>query len=290
MNKFEFLDEVKNSKLCPDSFETIYSQFNLFQKAALDTLIEVHRVCEMNGITYELAYGSLLGLIRDGGQIPWDYDIDIIVPFEEKRKLVDALEKDLKSSFYYYCPDNNPKCRHMIMRVAPNDYRSEALHVDVFFYVGTPDNEAERKKYAREIATLSELRFGKLVNLREESLGNPVKFVKLLLRRKIPSAFISLSKINKEYNTLCNMYSSSKASYCISADSFAEWRFIPTYLLWETKIVNCDYGEIRIPTHYDEILSIMYGDYHSIPPLEERIHEVMSNYERIIKYGKTKGR
>ena len=70
MNHAEFLEEVKSSPLCPENFEAIYADFQGFQKAALNTLKEVHRVCENNAIAYQVAYGSLLGLIRDGGQIP----------------------------------------------------------------------------------------------------------------------------------------------------------------------------------------------------------------------------
>ena len=49
--------------------------------------------------SYQLAYGSLLGAIRDGGQITWDYDIDVFIPYEERGQLIEALNRDLKSEF-----------------------------------------------------------------------------------------------------------------------------------------------------------------------------------------------
>lgn len=61
----------------------------------MDTLIEFHRVCEKSNIEYELAYGSLLGAIRDNGQIPWDYDIDVFVAFKDKERLIETLKKNL---------------------------------------------------------------------------------------------------------------------------------------------------------------------------------------------------
>ncbi len=284
MTSSQFLEEVKNSNICPDNFEVVYDEFRSFQCDALDTLKEVHRVCELNKITYELAYGPLLGLVRDGGQIPWDYDVDIIVPFEERKKLVEALNKDLNDQFYYYSPDNNPKCRHMIMRIAPKEYRTEVLHVDVFFLVGTPEDSADRKKFANKLHQISKMRFGKLVNIKEESLGKPGRYLKLLLRRKVPSLFWSLKYIEREYKRLCGLYSSYDASFCVTADTFASNREIPTNLLWETKLVRCSYGEVRIPIHYKELLNLIYGDYQNIPPLSSRINEVLFHYERIKKF------
>lgn len=286
MNSKDFLAEVKNSTSCPANFEKIYHEFQGYQKDALDTLKEIHRVCEKYSVPYQVAYGSLLGLIRDGGQIPWDYDIDIIVPYEQKTRLIDVFLKELDQRFYFYCPEVNEKCRHMIMRVAPVEYRTEALHVDVFFYVGTPEDESERKQFAVKIAKLSNARFGKLVNIQEESLGRVKPYLKMLLCRKLPVLFMSLKYINQEYRRLCTSYSSADSTYCISADAFATWKEVPSALLWNTKLVDCDYGTVRIPEHYDELLTLMYGDYKSIPPLENRIKEVVNNHKRINAFNK----
>lgn len=284
MKPNEFLDEVLESSEYPDNFRNIYAEFQTFQAAALDTLKEFHRVCENNSIHYQLSYGSLLGVIRDGGQIPWDYDIDVIVAFDDKKALVDALNKDLKDTYYYYSPDNNEKCRHMIMRLAPKSFRTEALHVDVFFLTGAPDNPAERQRYVKRIKEISEIRYGKLVNIYEESVGSPRRFLSLLVRRKLPSLRYSLKKLNSEYTSLCTRYKAYDSKICISADSYADWREYPSEILWETELVSTDFGEIRIPVHYDELLKLMYGKYMDIPPLENRIHEVMHNYHRIKSY------
>ena len=93
MTSEEFLKEVLSSPQCPDNFEEIYKEFQKYQKVTMDTLIEFHRVCEKSNIEYELAYGSLLGAIRDNGQIPWDYDIDVFVAFKDKARLIETLKK-----------------------------------------------------------------------------------------------------------------------------------------------------------------------------------------------------
>ena len=49
-------------------------------------LLDVARICEANDIDYAIDSGTLLGLVRDGDLIPWDFDIDLTLPSTEVEK------------------------------------------------------------------------------------------------------------------------------------------------------------------------------------------------------------
>ena len=277
MTSEEFLKEVLSSPLCPDNFEEIYKEFRKYQKITMDTLIEFHRVCEKSNIEYELAYGSLLGAIRDNGQIPWDYDIDVFVAFKDKERLIETLKKELDDKYYFYCPEVNQKCRHVIMRFAPKGYRSEALHVDVFYYVGTPNSVEERKLHIEQIKRTAHTRYCKLVNCKEEAGGNVKKYIRLMLD-KMKYSMKKIEDLKNEYEKLCQMYPIDKSDYLVSADVFADWYEFPRILFEETELFHTVDGTFRIPKQYAELLTLVYKDYMNIPDLDTRIREVMTHF------------
>lgn len=285
MTTEEFKKEVNESKYKPKNFEKIYNEFQEYQKEAYETLKEFHRVCELNGVMYQLAYGSLLGAIRDGGQIPWDYDIDVFVPFEERKKLIAALNKDLNSKYYYYCPEVNPRCRHVMMRVTPKGYRSEVMHVDVFFLTGTPNDAQQRKEFCKEVKKTAQIRFYKLVKPFEEGKGHPRRMWKFI-KGKARVLMCPLESATRRYYELCNQYQTKKSDICISADSFADWYEFLSEKVWNTKLIEVSGETFRVPEDYSYFLNIEYGNYISIPPIEKRINEMLVHYDRLKKFSR----
>lgn len=281
MKSNEFLKEIEESGVFFKNFDEIYKEFQHFQKLAIETLNEFHRVCEKNKILYQLAYGSLLGAVRDGGQIPWDYDVDVFVFFNERKKLIEALKKDLDEKFYFYCPEVDEKCRHFFIRIAPKGYRTEVLHLDVFYLTGTPNNKSERDIFIKKIKELSRKRYQKLVKFKGETLNWKIFFKKVIGKLKTLNYNYDIEY--DKYSKLCKLYSAKESDIIVTADIFSDWYEFSYDLFKESKLIKTDIGELRIPKNYDKILKIIYGDYHKVVSLDKRINEVMLHYNSLKK-------
>ena len=66
------------------------------KRIELSIMKELDRICREHGLTYSLAYGTALGAVRHGGFIPWDDDIDIVMPRPDYERLLSLFKNGLK--------------------------------------------------------------------------------------------------------------------------------------------------------------------------------------------------
>ncbi|MBR4091924.1 MAG: LicD family protein, partial [Mogibacterium sp.] len=70
-------------------------------------LFEIDEICRQHNIRYYIWGGTCIGQLRHGGFIPWDDDIDIVMPRKDYDKLEAVISecmpegRDLISSFRY---------------------------------------------------------------------------------------------------------------------------------------------------------------------------------------------
>jgi len=90
------------------------------KKIMLDTLIEFDQICKENNLTYWLFFGTLLGCVKESGFIPWDDDIDVMMPRHDFEKL-DSLKFPNHIFFQNRKSDQNYKKDYSKLRI--NDTR-----------------------------------------------------------------------------------------------------------------------------------------------------------------------
>ena len=83
----------------------------------LELMDELDRVCREQGITYFLAYGSLLGAVRHGGFIPWDDDIDVGMLRPDYERFLKVAPKALGERYAVCEPRANSRCAGMFAKV-----------------------------------------------------------------------------------------------------------------------------------------------------------------------------
>ena len=70
----------------------------------LNMLSYIDKVCRENDIKYSLIGGTLLGAIRHNGFIPWDDDIDIILDYNNYKKLINILKNKKDDKYEVLIP------------------------------------------------------------------------------------------------------------------------------------------------------------------------------------------
>jgi phosphorylcholine metabolism protein LicD len=95
-------------------------------------LRDVTKVLEDSGIEYFISFGTLLGAVRHKGLIPWDTDIDIIIPQRVKSDAIEVLQKHLPSN-YVVLQDRDDNIVGSLVRV--NLSKVNTLHIDLFTYI-----------------------------------------------------------------------------------------------------------------------------------------------------------
>ena len=86
---------MENQKLYEFTPETLRK----LQLKELDTLVYFKEFCDKNNLLFYLCGGCCIGSLRTGGFIPWDDDIDILMPRDDYEKLYKLWDNDKHERF-----------------------------------------------------------------------------------------------------------------------------------------------------------------------------------------------
>ena len=257
------------------------------RKVQLEILIKLDEVCKANGLRYYLAFGTCLGALRHKGFIPWDDDIDVLMPYEDTRKLL-KLQNDFGERFFIQSKETDPDYRSIAMRIRDeNTTCIEADEVDLKTHKGIyvdiyPYYECSSNKIIRTIDVLRSNLFKVLVNNRApvNHGGLMARMSKCLL--SIYSGDKRLKKIKKLEERLSSVSGKEILDYygqditLFTAISYPkEWFGKPEKLEFEGMYFNG-------ATEPDKYMRKRYGDYMKLPPVEDQI--VHHTYVKIDPY------
>ena len=117
------------------------------QKETSWLLEEIDRFCAENDLLYSVAYGTMLGAIRHEGPIPWDDDVDIVMPRPDYERLLALYPEEAATGTKIFLPSSAGYPLHFAKLVSlrttmtepqlafPEDY---GVYVDIFPLDGTP--------------------------------------------------------------------------------------------------------------------------------------------------------
>ena len=249
------------------------------QNIGLDILLDVHKFCERNDICYSLAYGTLLGAIRHKGFIPWDDDVDIIMPrndFERFLKeydsvdytLIDPHSEDSYIAFARVC-DNK---RTIAKGAYPWCKKQTGAWIDVFPADGVVDDFNVFSSRMKRLNTL----WQRQLRIRSSRIGfkdlmSITGKIKLLVK-KIIYGSTNIHEYNEKTfanNTRLSFGKTSHWSQLVCLDGIDK-EFNSYEDFRETILVPFEGHLLRVMNGYDGVLRNNYGKYMELPSEEEQ--------------------
>lgn len=237
----------------------------------VDILNYIDNVCTNNNLNYFIAYGSLIGVIRHKGFIPWDDDIDVWVPIEDYGKLLNIIENEGK-----YQVGNNIYDKNWFINFAKVSDKRTILVDDRqsnFTYKGSTQRGVAVDIFPLyEINTLKIAIIEILCKIRRLCYWYEHDFLngwKRVLLGTLETFGFRTKRISKMLFKIENIKTSSDQLGCSLSpygkkDSFNKESF--------SKSIRMPFESIyvRVPVGYHEILKVIYGDYMTPPPEEQR--------------------
>lgn len=281
MHAEEFREEIH------EYIDNAYTQFQEFQKQHAQMYKVFHEICKRNSIHCYYGFGSLLGIIRDNGTIPWDADIDVLIPVSEAKKLIAVLQKELPDDYYIisnFIDKNYYLCES---RICKKGYDSEVMHIDIFYLIGAPSDPKTRNQFDKRVKhafCYRAIRNGQIT----DGIKSKSKFLYFL--KKVRKALMHIEPdflFNKRCNDLLFKYEYSSSEYCIVWAVGGE--IFPVSIFEPRIIYELDGFECYLPNNSDEFLKIRYADYEHYLPISARFDEFYSGFKRLLKlYGDNK--
>ena len=264
------------------------------KQVELDILIMFDKLCKEHGLSYQLAYGTLIGAVRHKGFIPWDDDIDLMMPYEDYLKLCDIVnnmgthgiiyDHYRVADYHVQCdiPYHQPFMKIYDTRTAtevsslrPKLGFKEGVFIDIFYYNGIPDDEqVAHNMLAAANKANDRIYFATKTKLRWEL--NPLRktfwyYAKNYLLASTKSYKAWLADYFKAIENTPDSRTARQA-FDIKAYGMCGDAYVMRENIWEPTIDGEFEGHLfPIPERYDDMLTQFYGDYMTPPPADQQI-------------------
>lgn len=261
------------------------------QAEAYKALKELGRLCDKHGLRYYITAGTLLGAVRHGGFIPWDDDIDVVMPRSDYKRLAKIAKSELADGFFYqsdkterHCPFSYAKIRKDGTRVDEELLTDFDIHKGCYVDIFPLDSCPRSDRRARRFFKLTELIYCALISKINKSFvcgysRGGVQFLYRLVRLLPRRALIWLRGLVRVYYT----HTARGGKLCTVAGSYGYPReSYPEQWFGEAVMITFEDGQFPAPKEWRELLTHMYGDYMTPPDDKERYgHFIKTNTEEV---------
>ncbi|MFC2441152.1 MAG: phosphorylcholine transferase LicD [Segatella maculosa] len=251
----------------------------------IDVLSVFIRICEAQGLRYFCAGGTAIGAVRHQGMIPWDDDIDVFMPRPDYDRFLRLAAQSMPEGYEVlspYATKDYPMYFAKMCNARTTLLENEripcvfGLYIDIFPLDGACDDVEtcyrEKRRFKRLMNKLEAVSthnsFGEYVGLltkRREWGRFAVKTVAFCcrswLRRWLLKQMDSIA-YGHDY-ALSSRVVTYSGAYQRQEIYPKAWLETPQMFAFESLMVN-------LPHDYDAYLRHFFGDYMTLPPVEQR--------------------
>lgn len=262
------------------------------QQESIKVLKVIKSICEKENLKYSLAWGTLLGAVRHKGFIPWDDDVDIMMPREDYEKFIRYCVKHAEELQPYQLFHYSTKSDYLYVLSRFSDSRFTVNYhnvhnyglgtfVDVYPLDGLGSSYSDAKKnMKRHRVNMRLIKVLEQDGFHASPDGMPRTLIKLLMY--ILAKCIGRNKLIRCLDKKCQVIRYTDSKYI----------GIPTVEIMESCILKKEWMDelidtrfedecFPIPKQYDELLKHRYGEYMKLPPKEQQVgHHDYSVYKK----------
>jgi lipopolysaccharide cholinephosphotransferase len=239
-----------------------------------DILIAVDEFCESEGIRYSMAYGTLLGAVRHKGFIPWDDDIDILMPRPDFDRFVSSFKHPSYECLYNKTGEDSHFV-HFFAKVHDTrtiSYEKNAsasrfgLNIDVFPVDGKP--ELPQKQQLKRERLLSHYGHRLSICAGRFDLFNFHQTLPAKLSAHIRGSEYWFEKMDAEMRRYPFEGSRLAGSVSVRYNGLVE--IFPRALYENYITLPFEGRNFKAFASWEEFLRQQYGDYMQLPPKNKR--------------------
>lgn len=251
------------------------------QQVSLDIMKEVHSFCVDHGIRYSITGGTLIGAVRHKGFIPWDDDVDMMMPRPDFERFCKTFKSN-KYSLIYYGNDRTAlacfarpvdKQRTLYVAERPWTKQDSGAWIDIFPVEGLDGSVSNYTKRYKNLYRWRSVAYKfRRQNHHIKKEDSYMSKAKTIIAKIISLGGILPAMMVRHMVSQMSKYDyDTSPSLCMVADFVDGPKVYDRKDFEDFELLDFEDTKFYAIKGYDHYLRSIYGDYMQLPPEESRL-------------------